>query len=339
MGTLENNLTFVPKEGDSPEKTITALFAYKNRLLRAAEYSMTREIIFFSRARIAETFRTHGGEKHEETAKFFESLESPDALIPLVLAPTKSTLERERQRGERHRGGFFVLEAELNGEGLQAVQRHFPRGIGTGKQMRMSLQDLLYASKRDERPVYVMGPITERVFKALHFITLMRPELVERIEIMEKNEDGFKFTRYNDAVTEMKDAFPLVAAKTEGQVAQIDGLREFLFKTPEAGEIYTGVVTKVVDFGVFIGLKPDKDRMFNMIEGLVHMSELDPENVEGSKIVGLQEGDRINVEILAIDLHSGHIRLSVKKARESLEQGKKPAFDIETAMKALPNLG
>ncbi|MFA6843107.1 MAG: polyribonucleotide nucleotidyltransferase, partial [Bacilli bacterium] len=73
----------------------------------------------------------------------------------------------------------------------------------------------------------------------------------------------------------------------------------------EPGEIYTGKVVKIVDFGAFVQLWPG-------CEGLVHISELEYKRVNKVTDV-IQEGDEIVVKVLSID-NSGKIKLSRKAA-------------------------
>jgi len=72
---------------------------------------------------------------------------------------------------------------------------------------------------------------------------------------------------------------------------------------PEVGEIYTGKVVKVVDFGAFVNF-------FGPRDGLVHISELAPQRVEKVTDI-INEGDEIKVKLLAID-NRGKVRLSLK---------------------------
>jgi polyribonucleotide nucleotidyltransferase len=71
----------------------------------------------------------------------------------------------------------------------------------------------------------------------------------------------------------------------------------------EVGEVYTGKVKKIVDFGAFVEILPG-------IEGLVHISQIARERVEKVTDV-LKVGDEIKVKVLEID-GNGKIRLSRK---------------------------
>jgi len=67
------------------------------------------------------------------------------------------------------------------------------------------------------------------------------------------------------------------------------------------GEVYTGKVKKIVDFGAFVEILPG-------IDGLVHISQLAQERVAQVSDV-LKVGDEIKVKVLEID-NNGKIRLS-----------------------------
>ena len=76
-----------------------------------------------------------------------------------------------------------------------------------------------------------------------------------------------------------------------------------LTATPEAGEIYDGVVTKVVEFGAFVEILPGK-------EGLLHISQIDNKRV--NKVSDyLKVGDKITVKLLKVE--NGKYSLSRKE--------------------------
>ena len=71
----------------------------------------------------------------------------------------------------------------------------------------------------------------------------------------------------------------------------------------EVGKVYDGTVIKIMDFGAFVRILPNK-------EGLVHISQISDERVE-SVSDKLSEGDVVKVKVLEID-RQGRIRLSMK---------------------------
>lgn len=74
------------------------------------------------------------------------------------------------------------------------------------------------------------------------------------------------------------------------------------------GSESTGKVTRLVDFGVFVQLKPG-------IEGLIHISELANRRIIHPREV-LNEGDEITVKIIDVDLARRRISLSRKQASD-----------------------
>lgn len=74
-----------------------------------------------------------------------------------------------------------------------------------------------------------------------------------------------------------------------------------------AGQIVKGKVTKLTNFGVFIELEKD-------LEGLLHISELSDEKVEGPQDV-VKQGEDVEVKILRVDIDDRKIGLSLKRAQ------------------------
>ncbi len=79
----------------------------------------------------------------------------------------------------------------------------------------------------------------------------------------------------------------------------------------EPGDIVTGKVTKLTNFGVFVELEPG-------LEGLLHISELADHKVDSPEEV-VKVGDEIEVKILRVDRAERKIGLSRKKASWSKE--------------------
>ncbi|MFC1935425.1 polyribonucleotide nucleotidyltransferase [Chloroflexota bacterium] len=82
---------------------------------------------------------------------------------------------------------------------------------------------------------------------------------------------------------------------------------EGLVKEPEVGEIYTGKVTRIMDFGAFVELLPGKD-------GLVHISQLADHHVDRVEDE-VQVGDEITVMVTEVD-RLGRINLSRRAVSE-----------------------
>jgi polyribonucleotide nucleotidyltransferase len=85
----------------------------------------------------------------------------------------------------------------------------------------------------------------------------------------------------------------------------------------EVGQFYHGAVTRIMNFGAFVGLPGGK-------EGLVHISELAPGRVQNVTDV-VQIGDTIEVKVVEID-RMGRINLS--KVQADLERGRISKEDL-----------
>ncbi len=74
------------------------------------------------------------------------------------------------------------------------------------------------------------------------------------------------------------------------------------------GEVYTGTVARIVDFGAFVTILPGKD-------GLVHISQIANRRIESVSDV-LREGQEVRVKVLDVDPR-GRIKLSMKEVDDN----------------------
>jgi small subunit ribosomal protein S1 len=87
----------------------------------------------------------------------------------------------------------------------------------------------------------------------------------------------------------------------------------------KAGARVTGTVTRTADYGAFVELEPG-------IEGLIHISELSTQRVRKTRDV-VQEGQRVDVEVLSVDTEAHRIALSLK----AIKRAEEDASDAATA--------
>jgi polyribonucleotide nucleotidyltransferase len=87
--------------------------------------------------------------------------------------------------------------------------------------------------------------------------------------------------------------------------------------TPEVGEVYDGVITKIMDFGAFVEILPGK-------EGLLHISQIDNKRVNKVNDY-FKEGDKVTVKLIKIE--NGKFSLSRKELLK--ENGQ----DVQSATK------
>lgn len=108
------------------------------------------------------------------------------------------------------------------------------------------------------------------------------------VKIIELDEAKNRVILSHRAVTE--------AEEVKQKQALVDSL--------ESGQVLTGTVQRLTDFGAFVNL--------GGIDGLVHISELSHEHVAKASDV-VKEGDSIEVEVLSVDRDNERISLSRKK--------------------------
>ena len=99
------------------------------------------------------------------------------------------------------------------------------------------------------------------------------------------------------------------------------------------GQVVTGTVTKITNFGVFVGLE-------NGLEGLLHISELADHKVENPEEV-VKVGEEIEVKILRVDSDERKIGLSRKRvqwAEEEEAEAAKEEAEAQAAAGGTPSI-
>jgi len=83
-------------------------------------------------------------------------------------------------------------------------------------------------------------------------------------------------------------------------------------KKIKAGDIFSGEVSGIMPFGLFVKIPAGREATPITLEGLVHISEISWEKVEDpSKFC--KQGDKVKVKVLAIDQKTGKLNLSIKQ--------------------------
>ena len=101
----------------------------------------------------------------------------------------------------------------------------------------------------------------------------------------------------------------IIGSPDEGAARKAIEIIEGLTKEVEVGGIYTGKVTRLLNFGAMVEILPGK-------EGLVHISELAEYRVAKVEDVA-KVGDEIMVKVISID-NLGRINLSRRAVFEKL---------------------
>ncbi|HPV70718.1 MAG TPA: polyribonucleotide nucleotidyltransferase [Candidatus Magasanikbacteria bacterium] len=116
-----------------------------------------------------------------------------------------------------------------------------------------------------------------------------------------------------------QDGTVTITAVNKEALDKAEQMVKNIVKVPEAGEIYEGAVTRLMDFGAFVEILPGK-------EGLVHISEMAWERTNKVEDV-VKVGNIVKVQVKEID-DMGRLNLSMKSLLPKPEGFQEaPAFD------------
>lgn len=119
------------------------------------------------------------------------------------------------------------------------------------------------------------------------------------------------------ATVDVEDDGTIIVGSSDGDASRrAIKIIEGLTKEAKVGEIYTGKVVRILDFGAFVEILPGKD-------GMVHISELANYHVPSVEDV-VQLGEEITVQVKGIDA-SGRIALSRRALIEDSDSHEEPA--------------
>ncbi len=230
--------------------------------------------------------------------------------------------------GTRNGITAIQLDTKTNGLSMQIVNET----LAQSHEARMKILDVMEATIAKPRPD--LSPYAPRI------ITIkINPEKIRDVigpggKMINKiiEETGVTIDVENDGTI-------TVCSVNKASLDKAATWIRDLTREVEAGEIFRGKVTRVLDFGAFVEVLPGQ-------EGLVHISELAPFRV-GKVTDVVNIGDEIPVKVIEID-QMGRINLSLKAAREQLGEaqaqppagsGRPPASGNGGGMGNRPNPG
>jgi polyribonucleotide nucleotidyltransferase len=111
------------------------------------------------------------------------------------------------------------------------------------------------------------------------------------------------------------DGTVIIGATNEESAQKAIGIIESLTKEVEVGAIYTGKVTRILNFGAMVEILPGK-------EGLIHISELEDYRVDKVEDV-VKIGDEVTVKVINID-DMGRVNLSRRAVFEKEPRAQVP---------------
>jgi len=190
--------------------------------------------------------------------------------------------------------GITALQMDMKARGISFEQLR--QAMEQARQGRLHILDKMKAVI--DRPRAELSPFAPRLITLRidpsDIGTLIGPGGKTVKKIVE--ETGVKIDIEDDGRVFIFTPDAAAAKKAEDAVTR-------LTRRPEVGGVYTGKVTRIMNFGAFVEIFPGK-------EGMVHISQLAAERVERVEDV-LKVGDEIQVKVVEID-SQGRVNLSRK---------------------------
>jgi polyribonucleotide nucleotidyltransferase len=188
----------------------------------------------------------------------------------------------------------------------------------TGFQMDIKIQGISFEimekalHQAKEGRMHILGKMNETISKAKDSLSQYAPRLITMN--VATDQIGLIIGPGGKTIQGMQRLFGVdinieddgtihIASPNKENAQQAKEYIKKLTATPEVGEVYDGVVTKIADFGAFVEILPGK-------EGLLHISEIDNKRV--NKVSDyLKVGDKVTVKLLKVE--GGKYSLSRKK--------------------------
>jgi len=199
------------------------------------------------------------------------------------------------------RVGITAVQMDIKITGLS--QELMKQALAQAKEARLAILDVMEQT--------ISQPNTELSEYAPRIVTLeIDPDNIRTL-IGPGGKMIKKITEDTGAEIEIENNGKISIAARDPKVVQaaIDWINKLAPKI-EVGKIYQGEVKKIMDFGVFVEIGPNKD-------GLVHISQLAEHRVKQVSDV-VKEGEIIPVKVIEVDAN-GKIRLSYKDALKEVE--------------------
>ncbi len=193
-------------------------------------------------------------------------------------------------------------------EGITAVQLDMkPKGIsadilidalGQAREARMFILDKMLQTISESKPE--LSPYAPRMYKVAipsdKIGTVIGPGGKTIRAIVEESKATVDINN---------EGIAIIGSADEASARKAMDMIDALIRDVEVGAIYTGKVTRIMNFGAFVEVLPGK-------EGMVHISELADYRVDKVEDV-VKVGDEITVKVTEID-NQGRVNLSRRAA-------------------------
>ena len=201
--------------------------------------------------------------------------------------------------------GITALQMDIKIKGV--TEKILKEALAQAKKARLEILEVM--SKAIEKPREEVSKYAPKIEtfnidpEKIKDVIGRGGEMITKIILEASN---VKTVNDKDAVkVDLEDDGRVIIYHTDKDIiAKTRKMIEDVLREVETGKVYTGKVTKVEDFGVFVELWPG-------CEGLVHVSQLAHERVEKTSDI-ISVGDEIMVKSLGYD-NKGRLNLSRKE--------------------------
>ena len=199
------------------------------------------------------------------------------------------------------RDGITALQMDMKISGI--TREVLEESLDNAKEARMQILDLI--DKTIESPREDISDFAPRLFTID-----IDPEKVRDV-IGSGGKTINKIIDETGVTIETEDDGHITVASVDGESGKraIEMIKSIV-TDPKAGDVYTGKVTRIMNFGAFVEIAIGK-------EGLLHISQIDHKRVEKVEDI-LNVGDEVTVKVTEID-RQGRINLSRKALLEKPE--------------------
>ena len=203
------------------------------------------------------------------------------------------------------RDGITALQMDMKISGI--TREVLEESLANAKEARMQILDLIESTIQNPRE-----DISE--FAPRLFTIDIDPEKVRDV-IGSGGKTINKIIDETGVTIETEDDGHITVASVDGESGKraIEMIKSIV-TDPKAGDVYTGKVTRIMNFGAFVEIAIGK-------EGLLHISQIDHKRVGKVEDV-LSVGDEVKVEVTEID-KQGRINLSRKALLPKPERDEK----------------
>jgi len=216
------------------------------------------------------------------------------------------------------RDGITALQMDMKISGI--TREVLEESLANAKEARMQILDLIEATI--EKPREDISDYAPRLFTID-----IDPEKVRDV-IGSGGKTINKIIDETGVTIETEDDGHITVASTDGASGKkaIEMIHSIV-TDPQVGDVYTGKVTKIMNFGAFVEIAIGK-------EGLLHISQIDHTRTDKVEDV-LSVGDEVKVKVTEID-RQGRINLSRKALLEKPEREDKEDYKNNSKAEAWP---